>query len=124
MARLSRKKKDATPVKQVKLKLVHIDFWSAVKTGAVISLGLGVATIVLFIGFWFVLSLPSISSLLSQVQGAESSSIIPLPQMISWGVMVAIINFVAGTLLSGLLAIVYNTIARITGGISVGFTNN
>ena len=124
MARFGRNKKDATPTKQVKLKLVHIDFWSAVRTGFMIMLGLGVATIVVFIGLWFILTNPSISSLFSQVGVGEGGSLISLPQMISYGGLVAIINLVAGTVLFGLFATVYNVIAKFTGGISVGFTNN
>lgn len=124
MARLTRKKKDAAPTKQVKLKLVHIDFWSAVRTGFFITLGLGVATIVLFIGLWFILTNPSISSLFSQVGVGEGGTLISLPTMISYGVVLSLVNIVAGTVLFGLFAVVYNTIAKFTGGISVGFTNN
>ena len=38
-------KRNLTPLKQVKLKLVHIDFWSATKAGFLVSLALGIATI-------------------------------------------------------------------------------
>ena len=60
----------------------------------------------------------------SQVGVGEGGSLISLPQMITYGFIIALINVVAGTVLSGILALVYNTIARFTGGLAVGFTNN
>ena len=46
----------APAAKQVKLKLVHIDFWSAVRMGLLITLALGIATIVGFIFLWVIVS--------------------------------------------------------------------
>ena len=42
--------------KQVKLNLVQIDFWSAIKVGFVIQLALAVANIVGFFVLWLVLA--------------------------------------------------------------------
>ncbi|CAB4946326.1 unannotated protein [freshwater metagenome] len=123
MSRFSRKG-SITPTKQVKLKLVQIEFWSAIRMGFMVNLALGVAVIVGFVAFWFILSSSSVNNLLSQVGVGEGGSLISLPQMVSYGFIVAIINIVAGTLLSGVLALVYNLIARFTGGLAVGFTNN
>ena len=123
MSRFSRKG-STTPTKQVKLKLVQIEFWSAVRMGFFVNLGLGIAVIVGFVAFWFVLSSSSVNSLLSQVGVGEGGSLISLPQMISYGAIIGFINLLAGTVLWGVLALVYNVIARFTGGLAVGFTNN
>lgn len=123
MSRFSRKGA-STPTKQVKLKLVQIEFWSAVRMGFFVNLGLGIAVIVGFVAFWFVLSSSSVNNLLSQVGVGEGGSLISLPQMVSYGAIIAFINLVAGTVLWGVLAVVYNVIARFTGGLAVGFTNN
>lgn len=123
MSRFSRKG-TTTPTKQVKLKLVQIEFWSAVRMGFFVNLGLGIAVIVGFVAFWFVLSSSSVNNLLSQVGVGEGGSLISLPQMVSYGAIIAFINLVSGTILWGVLAVVYNTISRFTGGLAVGFTNN
>jgi len=44
--KLQRKSQRATATKQVRLKLVYIDFWSAVKLSFLIALCLGIVTIV------------------------------------------------------------------------------
>ena len=125
MSRFTRKRSTSTtPTKQVKLKLVQVEFWSAVRMGFWVNLGLAIAIIVGFIAFWFVLSSSAGNSLLSQVGVGDGGSLISLPQMISYGVIVGIINIVAGTVLWGVLALVYNAIAKLTGGLAVGFTNN
>jgi hypothetical protein len=124
MSRFTRKSANNTPTKQVKLKLVQIEFWSAVRMGFFVNLGLGIAVVVGFTALWFVLSSSAVNSLLSQVGVGEGGSLISLPQMITYGFIIALINIAAGTVLSGVLALVYNTIARFTGGLAVGFTNN
>ena len=125
MSRFTRKRSTSTtPTKQVKLKLVQVEFWSAVRMGFWVNLGLAIAIIVGFIAFWFVLSSSAVNSLLSQVGVGDGGSLISLPQMISYGVIVGIINIVAGTVLWGVLPLVYNAIAKLTGGLAVGVTNN
>jgi hypothetical protein len=112
--------------KQVKLKLVHIDFWSAIKVGFTVTVGLGVATIAGFIFLFLVLSASglfnSLNGLLTSVFGAGID--LSLPRVISFAVGLAIFNCLVGTILSGVGALVFNLIGRITGGLSIGFTNN
>jgi small-conductance mechanosensitive channel len=49
-------KRNMTPQKQVKLKLVHIDFWSAVRVALLVTIASGIATIVGFVLLWAVVS--------------------------------------------------------------------
>ena len=122
------KKRDVPPVKQVQLKLVRIDFWSAIRTGFTISVGLGIATIVGLIALWALVTFTplfsSLNGLLTSVAGQSSSLTVSLPQVLGVGFGLAAFNIVFGTLMTGVLALVYNTIARITGGIKIGFTSN
>jgi hypothetical protein len=122
------KKRDLPPVKQVQLKLVRIDFWSAIRTGFTITVGLGVATIFGLLALWALVSFTplfsSLNGLLSAVTGQASNISVSLPQVLGVGLGLAVFNIVFGTLLTGVLALVYNTIARITGGIKIGFTSN
>jgi len=117
--------------KQVKLNLVQIDFWSAIKVGFVIQLALAVANIVGFFVLWLVLVntglFSGLNGLINGVIGGSGEDIgasLSLPRVMSFAVALSVFNIVAGTLLSGVVAAIFNVIAKITGGVSVGFTNN
>ncbi|MFM5904593.1 MAG: DUF3566 domain-containing protein [Micrococcales bacterium] len=117
--------------KQVKLNLVQIDFWSAVKVGFVIQIALAIANIVGFFVLWLVLVntglFSGLNGLLNGVIGGSGEDIgssLSLPRVMSFAVALSVFNIVAGTLLSGVVAAIFNAISRITGGVSVGFTNN
>jgi hypothetical protein len=122
------KKRDLPPVKQVQLKLVRIDFWSAIRTGFTITVGLGIALIVGFVALWALVSFTplfsSLNGLLATVTGQASNISVSLPTVLGVGLGLAVFNIVFGTLLTGVSALVYNIIARITGGIKIGFTSN
>ncbi|MEY4639296.1 MAG: hypothetical protein RLY13_294, partial [Actinomycetota bacterium] len=47
-----------------------------------------------------------------------------LPRVMSFAFTVAFFNIVLGTALTGISALIFNVIGRLTGGISIGFTNN
>jgi hypothetical protein len=125
-------KRNVAPVKQVKLKLVHIDFWSAVRNGFFVTLAMGIATIAGFFVIWLVISTTglfgSLNSLLNSAAGGDAQQVdvaqtLSLPRVLSFGGTLAIVNIVGGTILSGLSALIFNIIARLSGGIRVGFTN-
>ena len=126
-------KRNVAPVKQVKLKLVHIDFWSAVRNGFMVTLAMGIATIAGFFLIWLVVSTTglfgSLNSLLNTAVGGSSgqsvdvAQTLSLPRVLSFAGTLAIVNIVGGTILSGVSALIINVIARLSGGIRVGFTN-
>lgn len=125
-------KRNVAPVKQVKLKLVHIDFWSAVRNGFYVTLAMGIATMAGFFVIWLVISTTglfgSLNSLLNSAAGGDAQQVdvaqtLSLPRVLSFGGTLAIVNIVGGTILSGLSALIFNIIARLSGGIRVGFTN-
>jgi hypothetical protein len=117
--------------KQVKLNLVQIDFWSAIKVGFVIQIALAIANVVGFFVLWLVLVntglFSGLNGLINGVIGGSGEDIgssLSLPRVMSFAVALSVFNIVAGTLLSGVVAAIFNAIARVTGGVSVGFTNN
>jgi hypothetical protein len=122
------KKRDLPPVKQVQLKLVRIDFLSAVRTGFTITVGLGIALIIALLALWALVSFTplfsSLNGLLASLTGQASNITVSLPTVLGVGFVLALFNIVFGTLLTGVSALVYNIIARITGGIKIGFTSN
>ncbi|MBP6043593.1 MAG: DUF3566 domain-containing protein [Rhodoluna sp.] len=125
-------KRNVAPVKQVKLKLVHIDFWSAVRNGFMVTLAMGLATMAGFFVVWLVISTTglfgSLNSLLNSAAGGDAQQVdvaqtLSLPRVLSFAGTLAIVNIVGGTILSGVSALIFNVIARLSGGIRVGFTN-
>lgn len=116
--------------KQVKLRLTHIDFWSAVRVGFVIQLALAIATIVGFLAIWAVIGatglIGSVGSIISAT-GADpnaAASSLNLPTMMTFAVAISAFNMIVGTILAGIGALVFNVIAKITGGLLVAFANN
>ncbi len=135
MSIFARARKNIPPVKQVKLKLVHIDFWSAVKAGLLVTVATGIATIVGFFLVWLLVSqtglFGSLSTLVNSVVGGASTAegvdvaqTLSLPRVMSFAFTVSLFNMVLGTALVGISALIFNVIGRLTGGISIGFTNN
>ncbi|MEO0049330.1 MAG: hypothetical protein RL556_662 [Actinomycetota bacterium] len=129
--RQSRKLRAAASGKRVGLRLVHIDFWSAIRVGLVIQVALAIATLVGAFVLWLVLSslgiFGSVNTLVTSVVGNNSvdvNSTLSLPTMMSFAAAISVFNLIVGTLLAGVVALVFNVIAKITGGLLVGFTNN
>lgn len=123
--------RSAPAQKQVQLKLVKIEVWSAIKAGFFVTVAAGIATLVGFFALWFVVGqiglFASLNSLLAGVFGDGGVDIeqeLSLPRVMSFAATLAIVNVILGTALAGLYAMIFNVIGKITGGIAVSFTNN
>jgi hypothetical protein len=127
--RLQRKTTKSPSAKQVRLKLVYIDFWSAVKLSFLISLCLGIVLVVATFLIWAILNTTSVFASLDAMlrdiigEGFSLSETIGLPQVMMFTLIVALLNVVTGTVLGAVAALLYNLSVRVTGGLLVGFTN-
>jgi len=117
------------PVKQVRLKLAYVDLWSAVKMSALIALMLSIVIFVATLVIFAILNqtgiLDSLSGIIADVLGDGGGGILALlefSQVLALSLVAAVINLVSFTVLGSLSALIYNAIARITGGYLVGFT--
>lgn len=129
--KLQRKDSRSTSAKQVRLKLVYLDFWSVVKFSFLIWLCLGIVLIVAAVLVWIVLSSTGIfgtlNDLLRDILGKEDFSITDsfgLGQVVLFSFVIAVLNTVTGTILGAIAALLYNLSVRFTGGILVGFQNS
>ena len=128
--RLARKSNRRPPAKQVRLRLVYIDFWSAVKLSFLVAVCLAVISIVAAFLIWTVLNSTGIfNQLNSLVQdiagtGGDLSAVISLGNVMGFAVVAALLNLVVTTALGAIIAVLYNLSVKITGGVLVGFTNN
>ncbi len=128
--KLAKKSTHRTSAKQVRLRLVYIDFWSAVKLSFLAAVALAVVTIVSFLLVYLVVRttgvIASIDELFQSVSpgGAPLETYIGFPQVMAFAVVVAILNLIVVTVLGAVVAGIYNLAVKITGGLLVGFTSN
>jgi hypothetical protein len=129
--KLQRKSQRPVATKQVRLKLVYVDFWSTVKLSFLVAVSLGVVLVVATILIYLVLQSTGIfnqlDDILVDVLGDDSFSItdsFSIVQVSLFAVVVAILNIIVGTALGAITSSLYNFSVRITGGLLVGFTNN
>lgn len=115
--------------KQVRLRLVWIDFWSALKLSAIVGVIAGIVLVVMSFVLWSLLNLLGlfgrIDDALSDILGDSFTimSVLSLPQVLLFSVIVALLNFVVITVLGAVFATLYNLSVRFTGGLLVGFSN-
>lgn len=128
--KLAKKTRKKAPAKQVRLKLVYIDFWSAVKFSFLVSICLAVVSIVSTILIYTVLVqtgvFDQVNTLFMDIVGEENSlmKFIGFPQVLGFAVVVGILNTIVGTALGAVGSLVYNLLVRVLGGFQLGFTSN
>ncbi len=123
--KLAKKSTHKTPAKQVRLRLVYIDFWSAVKLSFLAAVALAIVTVVSYFLIYLVVS----ATLLTKLDefftsftdgGATLSQYVGLPQVMAFAAIVAILNLVIVTVLGAVMAGIYNLAVKVTGGLSSG----
>lgn len=129
--KLQKKAKRPVGTRQVRLRLVYVDFWSMVKLSFLIALAGSIVIVVATALVWVILNqtgvFTQVDALLKDVTGQNSYSIMDqfsLGQVLGFSVVVGILNVVVGTVLGAIVSVLYNLSVRITGGLLVGFTNN
>lgn len=129
--KLQRKSQRAKTTKQVRLKLVYIDFWSAVKLSFLVSLVVAIVQVVAVFLLWMVLNSTGIftqlTSVLVDILGDPTFNVLDsfsLAKVMMFTGIVALLSVIIGTALGAIAAMVYNLSVRLTGGLLVGFTNN
>lgn len=130
--KLAKKSTRRTASKQVRLRLVHIDFWPIVKLVFLVGLCGVVISLVAVALLWTVLVqtgvFDSVNSLLNDVSGGNEAvsitSFIDFWPLMIFTLVVSALNCVAGTALAAVCAVLYNLSVKITGGLVFGFTNN
>src|SRR5690606_35707447 len=106
--RLAKKTRKKAPAKQVRLKLVYVDFWSAVKFSFLVSICLAIVGIVAAILVYVVLQTTGvfgrIDALFMDIVGEENSlmNFIGFPQVAFFSVVVGILNTIVGTVLGAI----------------------
>ena len=129
--KLQRKAPKKAGTKQVRLKLVYLDFWSVVKLSFLTAICLGIIQVVFAVLVWIVLESTDIFAKLDdvfrQILGDPNFSVtsqFSLVNVALFAIIVAVLNIIIGTALGAIFSVLYNLAARVTGGLLVGFQNS
>lgn len=116
--------------KQVRLKLVYVDFMSALKMSFLLGLAqfivVVVGTFLLYLVFVQTGIFETANSVAGEVLGSNSfdiNSIASIGKTVGAAAAVGLVNLIVITVMGAICAVLYNAAAKITGGLSIGFTN-
>lgn len=108
------------------LTIARIDPWSVLKTGFLVSIVLGLALVVATIALWFVLDgmnvFAAIEDFLIELNAERFLGLLEyvrLPRVISYATILGVANVVILTAISALIALLYNLVAVLVGGVRV-----
>jgi hypothetical protein len=128
--KLAKKSSHKTSAKQVRLRLVYVDFWSALKLSFLAAVAIAIVTVVAFFMVYMVIQATGLIGRVDEFfqsfsdGGVTLSQFVGLPQVMAVAAIVAILNLVVVTVLGAVVAGIYNLAVKITGGLLVGFTSN
>lgn len=105
------------------LRLRRIDPWSAMKTGFVFAIGLGIMYVIAWLLLYFFASaagvFESFNSTFSELTGSEGPFVFTFLGVLSISLVFAVVEVVVTTLMFAVIAMLYNAAALVTGGVSV-----
>ena len=120
--------------RRARLLVSKIEPWSVLKMAFLLSVALGIITVVATIVLWSVLDViglfDKVNALMTDIQGSEGGAAFDLMkfaslgQVASYSTIIAVVNVVLLTTLSMLSAVLYNISATLVGGIGVTLTDD
>jgi len=128
--RLAKKTRKKAPAKQVRLKLVYIDFWSAVKYSFFISICAAIVGVVAAVLTYTVLLstgvLAKVDEMFMDIVGDETGimGMLSFSTVLTFSIVVGVLNIIVGTAFGAIGAMIYNLLVRVLGGFQLGFTSN
>jgi hypothetical protein len=115
--------------RKARLRIAKADPWSVMKVSFLLSIALGICTIVAVTVLWMVLDamgvFSTVGGTISEATGSDDSagfdleSFLSLPRVVAFTAVVALIDVVLATALATLGAFIYNLSAGFVGGIEV-----
>ncbi|MEC5150566.1 DUF3566 domain-containing protein [Cryobacterium sp. GrIS_2_6] len=131
--KLARKSSDAPAGKQVRLKFVHMNVWSAAKVSLLLALTLGVVSTLGTLILWLVLNqagaFDQLDTLLAgtfsgSTTGSSLKTSLDLGPVLIFSIALSVVGAIAGSALGAIVAVLYNLSAKPTGGLVIGFINS
>lgn len=127
--KLAKKSTRKSNTKQVRLRLVYIDFWSAVKISFLVAIAVAVATVVSLVLIYLVLESTNVIDRVDELfmsfsDGVSINEYLGFSQVLAFAGVLAILDLIVITVLGAIAAGIYNLVVKVTGGMLVGFTSN
>lgn len=122
-------------VRKARLLVSKVDPWSVLKMSFLLSVALGIMTVVAAVTLWSAMDITGIfdrvNDLAQQILGTEGGGaafaveeLVTVGQVASFATIIAVVNVVLLTVLSMLAAVLYNLSASLVGGIGVTLTDD
>ena len=119
-------------VRRARLVVSKVDTWSVLKLAFLLSVALGIITVVAAVVLWIVLDrtglFDGINELLGMLGGAGGAlnikDFLSLGQIAIFATIVSVVNVILLTALSVLAALLYNIAAALVGGIGLTLTDD
>lgn len=122
-------------VRKARLLVSKVDPWSVLKMSFLLSVALGIMTVVCAVTLWSAMDITGIfdrvNDLAVQILGTEGAGagfaveeLVTVGQIASFATIIAVVNVVLLTVLSTLSAVLYNLSAALVGGIGVTLTDD
>ena len=112
--------------RSVELTIAKIDAWPVLKVSFLLSIALGIASVVATIVVWFVLDgmnvFGSVEDFLIDLGADRFLTLLEyvrLPRVISYATIIGVANIVIFTAIATLVSLLYNLVATLVGGIRV-----
>jgi hypothetical protein len=116
-------------IRKARLRVAKADPWSVMKVSFLLSIALGICTIVASAVLWMVMDamgvFSSVGSTISEATGSNESngfdlqSFLSLPNVLMFTTIIAVIDVVLATALATLGAFIYNLSAGFVGGVEL-----
>lgn len=121
---------NVTGATHVRLRLVYVDWVSTMKisflVGIVQAVVIVVATAILHVILVQTGLFSAANAIIGSVVGGSGfdvNNVLSFGQTVAWAAVIGVLNMIVITVLGSIGAIIYNVIAKMTGGIKVGFTD-
>ncbi|NUU07807.1 DUF3566 domain-containing protein [Leifsonia sp. C5G2] len=121
-SRGSKQKKRAT------MRLVYIDFWSALKISFLVSIIVAAITVALGLGMWWLLDrfgvVGSASAFLTDIAGDQGAALVAgltFSNVMTFTLVVALLEVIVVSALGAIFAALYNLAVHVVGGWKVTF---
>ncbi|MCP3425509.1 DUF3566 domain-containing protein [Rothia sp. AR01] len=119
-------------VRRAHLTIARVDLWSIAKLVFLLSVAVGIVTVVATVILWLVFEVTGVfnginevlSMLSSQGSGIEITDYLSLGQVAVYATILSVLNVVLMTLLGIISAFLYNVAAKLVGGIGVTLTDD
>ena len=117
------------PSRKARLRVLQVDAWSVMKTSFLLSIAMGIVTVVAVLVIWSVLGAAgvwdSINSMVQQAVGDQNgtpfdiSDYLSTSRVMGFTLLVAVLDVVLITAIATLGAFLYNLAATLLGGVEV-----